>query len=125
MARNIQDAKAYLTAHSKNLVEALVRMVKSPQVAASVRLKAIETALDRIGLPALRASITQTVQAGADFGSLQETKAELLARQKELAERIAQLQPGICAPAETDRELRNARETSQVLPYTEGPLGDP
>ena len=120
MAHSIHAAKAYLAAHSKQLAEALVSMVNNPQTPASVKLKAIEMALDRIGLPALRASITQNVGTMVDLRSLQDTKSELIERQKELAEKMEQLSP--TQIRKNEREFENARKTADVLPYTEGPL---
>ena len=128
MAHNIQETKAYLTAHAKQFAEALVRLVKAPQTPATIRLKAIESALDRIGLPALRASITQVVPATMDLRSLEDTKAELLERQKELTERMEDLQlepPAKKAAERNERALDQARDASKVLPYSDGPLGDP
>lgn len=125
MAANIQSAKAYLIAHSKQLAEALISMVANPQTPASVKLKAIEMALDRIGLPALRASITQTVGANVDLRSLQETKEELIDRQRELAERMEKLAPKLIKARPIERELNNARKATQVLPYPGCEVGDP
>jgi hypothetical protein len=119
MTPGIQDAKAYLLTHAKDLARALVAMANDTKTPASVRLKAIEMALDRIGLPALRATITQKVSQTVDLDALQETRLGLVQRQRELRARIGRVDPKLLREAK-DREIENARSTSRVLPYPEG-----
>lgn len=119
MTPGIQDAKAYLLTHAKDLAMALVAMANDAKTPASVRLKAIEMALDRIGLPALRATITQKMTQHVDLEALQETRLGLVQRQRELRARIGRVDPKLLKEGK-ERELANARKTSQVLPFPEG-----
>ena len=118
MTPGIQSAKTYLLAHAEDLAKALITIVNDTKVPAAARLKAVEMALDRIGMPALRATITQKVSQTIDLEALQETRMGLLQRQRDLRARIGKVDPKLLRETK-DKEIENARKTSQVLPYPE------
>jgi len=69
-------------------IEAILAMVVDRETGARARLKAFEALADRGGLPAVKATLTQNINANVDPNALMERKVSLLEERKAIAQQM-------------------------------------
>lgn len=85
----IQVLREQLKEYAPMALEELKKVIQSNKTPSKTKLDAITLILDRIGLPALRASINQTVVSqNQDLGSLIETKTKLMLENNKVDEEL-------------------------------------
>lgn len=86
---NIKELKEALLDFAPAAVDELKSIIKDKRSSPKIKLDAIQLVFDRIGLPALRASISQTLMSHQlDTGNIIEANTKLLLEAKKVEEEL-------------------------------------
>ncbi len=80
----ISEIKDRIREKLPRAVEKVLEILESPSTPATAKIKAFEALANRAGLPALTATMTQTVKTTIDPKELLEERQSLLAEQRQL-----------------------------------------
>lgn len=90
---DIRELKSNLLDFAPVAIEELKSIITDGRSSAKVKLDAITLLFDRVGLPALRASISQTlIGSPMDLGSLIESKTQLALESEKLNSDITEIE---------------------------------